>query len=339
MTKNISAIDEQARPPSGAAGGAGEDSFAELLAAATPRNWDNYGGAPESAHARLDEALRQRRAFDREDNYGGDVDDALVQLIDRASACTEPSHGRTPSRPTWIIHDTSDNWVVDRAGDAVIYLHYLPEWRSRELVSFVEYSDPITANAVVADLLEENLFATIRPDIARMLVHLAFEPHRRMPPAFLRACTQAMETVDFFGETSSWDRSAREDRTTCISESRFVPLVSRSWLTLVLAKDEGDPWASFIRDLGSCQNVERRALERRPQCRELTTGHSQPQDRSAAGSVNRRGSAPLPGHQMRRGHLVRIRKRITRHLRRALDMVAVTLTAMALTTAALLIDE
>jgi hypothetical protein len=199
--KTTTAIKEGTRSANRPAGRA-TGSFEELLAAATPSSWDNQGGAPESAHARLDHILDQHRTFDDEHSPGGDVDDALLQLVDRASSWAAPTQRQasSPRRPTWIIHDPTDNWVVDRAGGNAIYLHYLPAWRSRALVSFVEYSHPLMANAVIEDLLEDNLFATVRPDIAHSLLDIALERRSRVSPAVLGACTQAIAATDLLGD-------------------------------------------------------------------------------------------------------------------------------------------
>jgi hypothetical protein len=204
--KTTTACDEMTRSALGPAG-AGEapgaaDNFDDLLAASSFGPPTSDGGAPEAAHRRLDEKLKQFHSSDT--TAEGDIDDALVHLVDRASRIIDGNHrlcydatNMLRQRPTWVFPTDASHWAVDRAGSEVIYLRYLPARDSQQVVAFVEYSDPWSAQAVIADLAETNVFATVRPDVARVLVSLAFDRQTRSQ-AILSACEQAIVASGLF---------------------------------------------------------------------------------------------------------------------------------------------
>lgn len=186
-------------------------SFEELLAASTLGSPECSEPVPARAYARLDEA------FDRRNNQKGDekndIDDVLVHLVDRAF---EPIKSRADvvhrPRPTWIYPHSDVEWVVDYAGAQVIRLHYLTARDSRHVVWFVEYSEPATAQAVVRDLLEKDVFSTIGRQAAKHLVWLAFE--RRASSIMLEACSLAIPVSGVVDDTiKTLEEKTRERRT------------------------------------------------------------------------------------------------------------------------------
>ncbi|MFI5736084.1 hypothetical protein ACIA49_38580 [Kribbella sp. NPDC051587] len=227
---NTAACGEMPRPAHGpAGGGAGTISdllqdFDDLLDGSS-FNTPGNPGAPADAHALLDQMRQQR-------NLGtvaseGDIDDALVHLVDRASRNdgTAPPYWRCGEltavhlrRPTWVYplpHDTA--YAIDRGGPDVILLRHLSAGASQKVVSFVEYSDPWSARAVVDDLLETNVFATVRPDVARLLITLILD-RQTNSEAIMKACEQAIAASCLFTDNN---------------------------LTLLISEEEGDIHARF----------------------------------------------------------------------------------------------
>jgi hypothetical protein len=228
-TETNTACGEMTRSAFGPAGPGGDpgatdtcDSFDDLLAGSS-FNTPGNPGAPESAHILLDQMWQQSTLEDVAPE--GDVDDALIHLIDRAAQVSPSAtwadqfgndryHGlgtchsilfdisgssRPLPRPTWVYPLTDDRCVIDRAGAQVIALRHLSPGISRQVVSFVEYGDPQTAQAVVADLIETNVFAAIRPEVATHLVMLVFD-RRTTSQAILSACEQAITASGLFND-------------------------------------------------------------------------------------------------------------------------------------------
>jgi hypothetical protein len=222
MNEKTTAIEEQPRPATQSAG-EGSSSFRDLLALASipdadeDIDFEDEDEAPLSEHALLDQFLAEHETPNT--CKGGDIDDVLVQLVGRAADATHAQESYSDAGPVdlhtadpaaqyqeWLRRPSvrpktcleRDTWSAPRTSWLCTPRH-LPQRDSLRIVAFIRYGDPGAAREVIHDLLDTNVFATVRTDIANWLVEFALS--RPSTPREIRdACAQAVSASDLFGE-------------------------------------------------------------------------------------------------------------------------------------------
>jgi len=224
-----------ARPESRPGPGPEFDQLLEASSLGTPDVLRHEAMTPPSFFAELDAALDEDYANEakeqpRAEVREGDVDDALLRLIERGAQSAESPPPATPdgtsSRPTWTypigsfaartcLHSLDE---TDHAGEQLIRLWYLPPAESRVFVSFVEYERPSKVRALLSALLASNqgipstsvdwdwnvnVFSYLREDVARSMVSIGLAHQDGFEP-IVQACSSAIEASHISDEVDHY---------------------------------------------------------------------------------------------------------------------------------------
>lgn len=225
--KTMTAIEEQARPAGNPPAGGDGGRFRELLALAAVPDDDEIEMEDEDKpsvrdHAWLDQFMAQHRTPNT--CNGGDVDDILVQLFDRAAGASRPQDdldplcfvdrvvpGNPTSQQEWWAAAGPDSSASLACGSVpgsaawCVASTYLPQRDSVRISAFFQHGDSRAAREVVRDLLHTNVFATVRPEIAKLLIEHALS-RPTIPQEARDACAQAVSAMELFPD--SFERSA-----------------------------------------------------------------------------------------------------------------------------------
>ncbi|GAB3934068.1 hypothetical protein GCM10029976_042490 [Kribbella albertanoniae] len=217
------------------------DQLLEASSLGAPAVLRHEAMTPDSFFVELDAVLDEDYARETKEQPSaqvpeGDVDDALLRLIERGAQPVDWPSSTDPngvsSRPTWTYPSGSyslgtcllPDHETDFAGEQLIRLWYLPAAESRVVVSFVEYGRPSQVRALLAALQVTNndpvprspespvvtansfeatwnlnLFSYLREDVARSMVSFGLADKVRFEP-IIWACLAATTTVHISDE-------------------------------------------------------------------------------------------------------------------------------------------